>query len=48
MHIQVWNDSNWVLNDGPQGLQRLDYVIETAGKYNIKVIVAFTNNWRVL
>lgn len=44
-HCQVWNSSQWELNDGPQGLQRLDHVIETAGKYGIKVIVAFTNNW---
>ncbi|KAI8981294.1 glycoside hydrolase [Trametes punicea] len=42
---QVWNSSQWSLNDGPQGLQRLDNVISTAGKYGIKVILAFTNNW---
>lgn len=42
---QVWNSNKWTLNDGPQGLQRLDHVIETAGKYGIKVILAFTNNW---
>ncbi|KAK7694836.1 hypothetical protein QCA50_002024 [Cerrena zonata] len=44
-YYQVWNSSEWTLNDGPQGLQRLDNVIETAGKYGIKVILAFTNNW---
>ncbi|KAF5313060.1 hypothetical protein D9619_003242 [Psilocybe cf. subviscida] len=44
-YYQVWNSSEWQLNDGPQGLQRLDYVVETAGKYGIKVILAFTNNW---
>ncbi|KAF9452653.1 glycoside hydrolase family 5 protein [Macrolepiota fuliginosa MF-IS2] len=44
-YYQVWNSTEWVLNDGPQGLQRLDYVVETAGKYGIKLIVAFTNNW---
>ncbi|KAI0348478.1 glycoside hydrolase [Trametopsis cervina] len=44
-YYQVWNSSTWTLNDGPQGLQRLDKVIETAGKYGIKVILAFTNNW---
>lgn len=37
-------DSDWTLNDGPQGLQRLDNDIETAGRYDIKVILAFTNN----
>ncbi|EIN14754.1 hypothetical protein PUNSTDRAFT_154760 [Punctularia strigosozonata HHB-11173 SS5] len=44
-YYQVWNSSKWVLNDGPQGLQCLDHVIEAAGKHNIKVILAFTNNW---
>ncbi|KIJ55798.1 glycoside hydrolase family 5 protein [Sphaerobolus stellatus SS14] len=44
-YYQIWNSSEWVLNDGPQGLQRLDNVINTAEKYGIKVILAFTNNW---
>jgi mannan endo-1,4-beta-mannosidase len=44
-YYQVWNSSEWVLNDGPQGLERLDNVVETAGKYGIKLIVTFTNNW---
>ncbi|KAG6897354.1 hypothetical protein C0992_002280 [Termitomyces sp. T32_za158] len=35
-YYQIWNTSDWTLNDGPQGLQRLDNVIETAGKYGIK------------
>ncbi|KAG5734642.1 Mannan endo-1,4-beta-mannosidase F [Termitomyces sp. T112] len=44
-YYQLWNSSDWTLNDGPQGLQRLDNVIETAGKYGLKVILTFTNNW---
>ncbi|KAI0652244.1 glycoside hydrolase [Trametes meyenii] len=44
-YYQIWNSSRWILNDGAQGLQRLDRVIDTAGKYGIKVILAFTNNW---
>ncbi|KAK0208277.1 glycoside hydrolase superfamily [Desarmillaria ectypa] len=44
-YYQVWNSSEWVLNDGPQGLKRLDNVINIAGKHGIKVILAFTNNW---
>ncbi|KAF9056245.1 glycoside hydrolase [Panaeolus papilionaceus] len=44
-YYQVWNSSEWTLNTGPQGLQRLDYVVKTAGKYGIKLILAFTNNW---
>lgn len=44
-YYQVWNSSDWVLNDGPQGLERLDFVINTAGQYGIKIILALTNNW---
>ncbi|KAK7463661.1 hypothetical protein VKT23_005602 [Stygiomarasmius scandens] len=44
-YYQVWNSSEWVLNDGPQGLERLDFVIQTAAEHDIKVILAFTNNW---
>ncbi|KAJ3568804.1 hypothetical protein NP233_g5482 [Leucocoprinus birnbaumii] len=44
-YYQVWNSSEWILNPGPRGLQRLDHVVETAGKYGIKLILAFTNNW---
>jgi mannan endo-1,4-beta-mannosidase len=44
-YYQVWNSSEWTLNDGPQGLQRLDHVIEMAAKHDIKVILTFTNNW---
>ncbi|KAF6765968.1 glycoside hydrolase superfamily [Ephemerocybe angulata] len=44
-YYQVWDKGGWKLNDGPQGLKRLDNVIETAGKYGIKVLLAFTNNW---
>ncbi|PCH33786.1 hypothetical protein WOLCODRAFT_177565 [Wolfiporia cocos MD-104 SS10] len=44
-YYQVWNNSEWTLNEGPQGLQRLDYVIETAAKYDIRIILTFTNNW---
>ncbi|KAJ7181760.1 glycoside hydrolase [Mycena crocata] len=44
-YYQVWNNSDWTLNDGPQGLQRLDNVLKVASKYHIKVILAFTNNW---
>ncbi|RXW23472.1 hypothetical protein EST38_g2388 [Candolleomyces aberdarensis] len=44
-YYQVWDKDGWRLNDGPQGLKRLDNVIQTAGKYGIKIILAFTNNW---
>ena len=33
------------INDGPYGLQRLDYVVRSAERHEIKLIVNFVNNW---
>ncbi|KAG9032418.1 hypothetical protein FRB95_001471 [Tulasnella sp. JGI-2019a] len=45
-YYQVWStDGTYTINYGPQGLERLDYVVATAGKYGIKLIINFTNNW---
>ncbi|KAL6304292.1 glycoside hydrolase superfamily [Sparassis latifolia] len=44
-YYQLWNNSDWTLNEGPQGLQRLDYVVDTAAKYDIRLILTFANNW---
>ena len=35
-----------VVNEGEDGLGRLDYVIQQAQEHNIKLILTFTNNWR--
>lgn len=35
-----------VVNTGPNGLQRLDYVVAGAEKRGIKLIVPFVNNWQ--
>ncbi|KAJ7487699.1 glycoside hydrolase superfamily [Mycena galericulata] len=35
-YYQVWNNSDWSLNDGTQGLQRLDNVLNAASKHDIK------------
>ena len=34
-----------VINDGPDGLQRLDAVVAAAEKHNVKLIMPFVNNW---
>ncbi|KAF2404923.1 glycoside hydrolase [Trichodelitschia bisporula] len=34
-----------VINTGPDGLQKLDYVIDAAEKRGIKLIIPFVNNW---
>jgi mannan endo-1,4-beta-mannosidase len=33
------------INTGAYGLQRLDYVVSSAEKYGLKLIVNFVNNW---
>ncbi|KAJ7630988.1 glycoside hydrolase [Roridomyces roridus] len=45
-YYQVWNNGDWTLNEGPQGLERLDNVLHLASKYDIRVILTFTNNWQ--
>lgn len=34
-----------VINTGPYGLQRLDYVVQSAGAHGISLIINFVNNW---
>ncbi|KAL2789414.1 mannan endo-1,4-beta-mannosidase F [Aspergillus keveii] len=33
------------INTGADGLQRLDYVVDAAERYGIKLIIPFVNNW---
>jgi mannan endo-1,4-beta-mannosidase len=34
-----------VYNDGPNGLERLDYVLYRARQAGVKLVIPFTNNW---
>lgn len=34
-----------VVNEGADGLQRLDYAIAKAEKENVKLLITFTNYW---
>lgn len=50
--FQLWGGSEsdglpYTLNEGPQGLPRLDYVVASAAKHDIRLILTFTNNWCV-
>lgn len=47
-YYQVWNGTRFTTNYGEQGLKRLDYVVKAAAKYDVKLILAFTNNWYAL
>ncbi|KAJ3531423.1 hypothetical protein NMY22_g8165 [Coprinellus aureogranulatus] len=43
--FQQIKDGQLTVNEGPNGLQKLDKVIELAQKHDIYVIVSLTNNW---
>jgi mannan endo-1,4-beta-mannosidase len=43
--FQVISNGTTTINTGPNGLQRLDKVLEIAEKHKIKLIFALTNNW---
>ncbi|KAI0271837.1 glycoside hydrolase superfamily [Russula aff. rugulosa BPL654] len=43
--LHLIKDGNTTFNTGPNGIQRLDKVIELAKEYNIYVYFSLTNNW---
>ncbi|KAJ5233217.1 uncharacterized protein N7469_004983 [Penicillium citrinum] len=45
VYYQLLKDSTATINTGPNGLQRLDYVVASAEKHGIKLIINFVNNW---
>lgn len=48
VYFQYWDPSTQrpAYNDGPSGLERLDYVLDSAARHDVKLIVVLTNNWR--
>lgn len=42
---QYLSASGSTINTGANGLQRLDYVVSSAEKYGLKLIINFVNNW---
>jgi mannan endo-1,4-beta-mannosidase len=45
VYFQYWDGDSPAYNDGPNGLQRLDYVLDSARRHGIKLIIPLTNNW---
>ncbi|HEX2909974.1 MAG TPA: cellulase family glycosylhydrolase [Chloroflexia bacterium] len=45
VYYQYWNGTAPTYNDGPDGLQHLDYAIYRAGQLGIKLVIPFVNNW---
>jgi mannan endo-1,4-beta-mannosidase len=47
VQFQSWDSAAGApaFNDGPTGLQHLDYVIAKAGQLGLRLVIPFTNNW---
>lgn len=47
-YFQAWDfdAQRPVFNDGPNGLQGLDYALAKAGELGLKLVLVLTNNWR--
>ena len=41
----IHQNATATINEGPNGLQKLDKVVELAEKHGLYVLLAFTNNW---
>lgn len=46
VYFQYWNGTRPAYHDGPDGLQRLDYVLAAARRAGIRLVIPLTNNWR--
>ncbi|KAI6591715.1 hypothetical protein MCOR12_007936 [Pyricularia oryzae] len=44
--FQYLSASGSIINEGPNGLQRLDYIVAGAEKRGLKLIIPFVNNWQ--
>ncbi|RDW80391.1 hypothetical protein BP5796_05089 [Coleophoma crateriformis] len=45
VYFQVLNSTGSYINFGADGLQRLDYVVSSAEKFGVKLVLNFVNNW---
>jgi mannan endo-1,4-beta-mannosidase len=45
VYFQYWDGSGPAYNDGPDGLERLDYVIAQAGQLGLRLVIPLVNNW---
>jgi mannan endo-1,4-beta-mannosidase len=43
--FQLLQNGTATINTGPDGLQRLDYVVKSAEAHDVKLIINFVNNW---
>ena len=45
VYYQYLSSSGSTINQGANGLQRMDVVVKAAEKYDVKLIINFVNNW---
>lgn len=45
VYFQYLNATGGYINYGPDGIQRLDYVVSAAEQHGLKLVLPFTNNW---
>ena len=45
VYFQYWDGTKPAINDGPDGLQRLDHVVAAAARTGQKLVLPLTNNW---
>ena len=44
-YFHYWDGDSPAYNDGEDGLQRLDYVVASAKRHNVRLVIPFVNNW---
>ena len=45
VYFQYWDGEKPAFNDGPNGLERLDYVVDSAARHGQKLVLPMVNNW---
>ncbi|WP_051808119.1 cellulase family glycosylhydrolase [Actinoplanes subtropicus] len=45
VYFQYWDGTKPAFNDGANGLERLDYVVDAARRSGQRLVLALTNNW---
>jgi mannan endo-1,4-beta-mannosidase len=46
VYFQYWDGTAPAYNDGPDGLEKLDYIVYKAGLEGVRLVIPLTNNWR--
>ena len=45
VYFQYWDGEKPAYNDGPDGLERMDYIVAKAGELGVKLVIPLVNNW---